>query len=48
MKKEEGERQESHHALEVCAGERQEPPWDRETRRVPWALGQENVAQKTD
>lgn len=29
-------REESHHALDECVGERQDLPWDRETRRVPW------------
>jgi hypothetical protein len=31
-------------ALRVC---RREPPSYREARRVPWALGQENVTQKS-
>ena len=37
---------ESCHTLGKCAEERQEPPWDREARRPPWALGQENKAQR--
>lgn len=29
-------------------GETQRPPWNREARRTPQALGQENVAQRVD
>jgi hypothetical protein len=50
-KKRERERErerENLHALEQYAGERQEPPWGREARRAPWALCQENMAQRID